>query len=427
MKVLYITPYVPSAIRVRPYELLRALTERGVYATVLCASTPGDEAALRELRSWGLDVHAIPVAKGHRLQALVGGWLAGLPLQAAFGAVAPLRRALRELLARSSYDLVHIEHLRAAALLDETTQLPVVYDSVDSISLLLERTRSAGVRPHDRIMAALELRRTRALEARICGQARVTVVTSPEDADALRAGAPGASVRVVPNGVALERFAPGGWPRRRSIVIMTGKMSYHANIAAAKRLVERIMPRVWEHVPGARVWLVGSDPPRLLQCYGKHPGIVVTGRVPDIAAYLRQATVAVNPLCYGVGIQNKVLEAMATATPVVVDSRSIAALEARDGRDLRVADDDVGFAQSIVELLQQPAVAEEIGRRGRAYVETHHRWAGSAGRLLDAYNQALQATAAVPAIQERRPQTPIAPQAARAAVQPLVQHSTPPE
>jgi polysaccharide biosynthesis protein PslH len=143
--------------------------------------------------------------------------------------------------------------------------------------------------------------------------------------------------------------------------------------------------------------------PRSIRRYAADPRIVVTGWVPQLAPYLQQATVAVSPLRYGVGVQNKVLEALATATPVVTDRRCLDALQAQPEHELLVAGDDRQFAAAIVGVLEDRALQQRLGVAGRAYVERAHRWSHSAATLLSAYQQALQPLAIPPSLGLRRP------------------------
>jgi glycosyltransferase involved in cell wall biosynthesis len=113
--------------------------------------------------------------------------------------------------------------------------------------------------------------------------------------------------------------------------------------------------------------------------------VTVTGTVADIRPYLQKATVAVAPVTYGAGIQNKVLEAMACATPVVTTSRTVSALTAVPGRDLLVADEPKAFAETILCLLANPTERAAIGGAGHNYVKTYHNWAGIAAQLEEVY------------------------------------------
>src|SRR5690606_32012470 len=126
-------------------------------------------------------------------------------------------------------------------------------------------------------------------------------------------------------GVDLDYFQPQDLARNPKRLIFSGKMSYHANIAAAEDLSEKIMPLVWQAEPQANLQIVGKDPAPVILELGEKHNISVTGYVPDLRPYLAQAAIAVSTVRYGVGIQNKVLEAMAMATPVVCSPQASSA------------------------------------------------------------------------------------------------------
>jgi glycosyltransferase involved in cell wall biosynthesis len=101
-------------------------------------------------------------------------------------------------------------------------------------------------------------------------------------------------------------------------------------------------------------------------------------------------------MVYGAGIQNKVLEGLATGTPVVCTSLAAAALQVNPGQDLLVADGAHNFADAVLRLLDDPALCGQIGQAGRRYVEKHHDWDGVAARLEDVYAAVQRAAGRVP-------------------------------
>jgi glycosyltransferase involved in cell wall biosynthesis len=281
--------------------------------------------------------------------------------------------------------------------------IPTIFDSVDSISLLFERVRHSGPTWRSRLLAGLDLARTRRYEGRLLERYPRVLVTSPQDRDALavlstRQDIDGRLV-VLPNGVDLDYFKPLGTPRDPATLIFSGKMSYHANVAAALDLATQVMPRVWVHRSEARLVIAGKDPTSELLALTADPRITVTGTVPDLRPYLAQATVAVSPIRYGVGIQNKVLEAMAMATPVVSTPQAITALQARPGQDLLVADIPQAIAEIVGALLSDGALRDRIGRAGRHYVETHHNWNLVVEKLESVYREAIAEANPVTGIQ----------------------------
>jgi glycosyltransferase involved in cell wall biosynthesis len=94
-------------------------------------------------------------------------------------------------------------------------------------------------------------------------------------------------------------------------------------------------------------------------------------------------------LLYGAGIQNKVLEAMACATPVITSPGAAASLSAKNGRDFLVASDPESFAREILDLLADDSRRNELGRAGRVYAETHHNWDEIGSLLESAYQKAI--------------------------------------
>jgi glycosyltransferase involved in cell wall biosynthesis len=114
---------------------------------------------------------------------------------------------------------------------------------------------------------------------------------------------------------------------------------------------------------------------------------VVTGTVPDMRPYLAQATLAISPMRYGVGIQNKVLEAMAMATPVISTSQAISALQVEVRQDVVVADTPAAMAEAVVGLIADDSRRQCLGRAGRRYVEIYHDWKAVTKKLETIYQE----------------------------------------
>ncbi|MBC7226324.1 MAG: glycosyltransferase [Thermoflexales bacterium] len=397
MRLLFVTPYVPSRIRTRPYHLLRELARQGHPVTLLTAATSEPEVRdAEELRGWGIRVDVFRVPRARSLGNCLLALPTREPLQAVYAYHPAMERRLAELARSGEFDRVHIEHLRAARLVRAVPGIPTVYDSVDCISLLFEQTMAQTPRWTSRLLAALDLGRTRRYEARLLARYNRVVVSSRRDKEALEALARRylpplarpAPITVVTNGVDLEYFRPQNGPRDSRTVVFTGKMSYHANVAGALYFAHQVLPLIWARDPEVRFWVVGKDPPEVVQRLARDPRILVTGTVDDLRPYLAQATVAVCPIPYAVGIQNKVLEAMAMGTPVVCTRAAAEGLEARPGEDLLVADTAEAFAHHVLRVLEDPALAERLGAAGRRYVETCHDWRSIAGRLVEVYRNA---------------------------------------
>ena len=128
-------------------------------------------------------------------------------------------------------------------------------------------------------------------------------------------------------------------------------MNYFPNSDGAAWFCREVLPRVRAEVPGATITVCGASPDARVKALARLPGVTVTGTVPDVRPYLHRAAAAVVPLRIARGIQNKLLEAMATGLPVVSTTTARAGIEAQDGRDLFVADEPTGFAAAVVWII----------------------------------------------------------------------------
>jgi glycosyltransferase involved in cell wall biosynthesis len=142
-----------------------------------------------------------------------------------------------------------------------------------------------------------------------------------------------------------------------------------------------VFPAVAAAVPGARFLIVGLNPTPAVRRLGELPGVTVTGAVPDVRPYYRQAAVCVAPLRIARGIQNKVLQSMALGVPVVATGAAARGLEARNEEHFLVEDDPGRFAQAVIGLLRDRDGRRRLAERARGFVERHHAWPAILARI----------------------------------------------
>lgn len=410
LRILFVTPYVPSLLRPRPLNLVKALSRRGHRVTLLAIATSRRELEQAgEIAPFCERVRVVPVPVQRSVWNCAAALVTGKPLQAVYCQSPAVRRALRDALNDSNaggkppFDVLHIEHLRAALYGLAVRGLPRVFDSVDCITQLMAEAASHGSVPLGRLLARFDLGRTRRFEREAVRSFDRILVSSPAERlhlARLLGATRGESdrgdfpIEVLSEGVDGDYFRPFDGLREETSLVFVGRMGYHANATAAHYLLAQIMPRLWHRRPDARLTIVGESlPARLRALAARHgPRVRLTGAVPDVRPYLASATVALAPLVYAAGIQNKVLEAMAMATPVVASPAACAALEARDGEHLLVAHDAEEFAASIERLLGDGALCARIGRGGRSYAMAHHDWNTVASRLELLYWEQVEAS-----------------------------------
>jgi glycosyltransferase involved in cell wall biosynthesis len=167
-------------------------------------------------------------------------------------------------------------------------------------------------------------------------------------------------------------------------------MDYPPNVAAALRAIERIMPLIRTAHPDARFHVVGRAPvPELLAREGRN-GARIWGEVPDVRPFLAGADLVLTPLSLARGVQNKVLEAMAMARPVVLTTGAATGIPGEDGTHFAVADTDATLADRVVSLLADGATAARMGKAARRFVVQRMSWSAMLEPLADLVGRARQ-------------------------------------
>jgi sugar transferase (PEP-CTERM/EpsH1 system associated) len=222
-----------------------------------------------------------------------------------------------------------------------------------------------------------EARRLKEYELDVARAVDLSVFVAQSEAALFSAGcSQRLSVDAVTNGVDAQYFAPAcdrlsPYGNHRRVAVFTGSMDYWANVDAVRWFVANVWPTVVSRYADAVFYIVGARPTAQVRAL-VNSAIVVTGRVGDVRPYLQHAAVIVAPMQIARGIQNKVLEGMAMARPVVVTPRGLEGLEAEDGEDVLVAADGPAFSRRVVEALD--GVHDHVGSFARQRVCRDYDW-----------------------------------------------------
>src|SRR5690606_35781319 len=189
-------------------------------------------------------------------------------------------------------------------------------------------------------------------------------------------GGPVEHLHAFSNGVDLTYFSPNYTSRQRPAapaLVFTGVVDYWPNVEGVKWFARDIFPRIQASVPDVRLYVVGSRPTAEVRNLASD-SIIVTGFTEDVRDYLAGASVCIVPLRIARGVQNKSLEAMAMAKPVITTPQAFEGLQATPGEDIVVAHNEDGFAAAAIELLRDRERARRVGERARHCVERHYSW-----------------------------------------------------
>ncbi|MEO9462900.1 MAG: TIGR03087 family PEP-CTERM/XrtA system glycosyltransferase [Marinomonas sp.] len=257
-----------------------------------------------------------------------------------------------------------------------------VIDLCDVDSAKFDAYGETGAFPR-KLIDAREGRLLRDIEEGLVSRCNITTLITEAEAALLRSrlsNPTNGDVRAIGNGIDAQFFDPINVESHPELTgegphfVFTGQMDYPPNIAACLRMIDQILPAVRETLPDAMFHVVGRAPvAELTQRDGKN-GIRVWGDVPDVRPFIQSATAVVAPLTIARGVQNKVLEAMAMARPVVLSEEAATGIEAADGTHFAIGTSDAAIAAHMLHFAQNRRSGEAMGKAARKYVFDQQSW-----------------------------------------------------
>ena len=372
-------PFPPDrGDKIRSWHVLKHLAGLARVHLACFADDRADAAHLDGLRRALGDrlgeVH-VEVRRTGKAVAAARAFATGKPLSLTLFDSARMRRFVAERLANPRISAVYAFSGQMAQFVPEQARQRFVMDFVDMDSAKFEAYAEGGG-----LLAPIHAREARTLSAferQVAARADSSLFVSEAEAALFRDRTGAANVHALANGIDSRHFAPGAaFPRlspaergEGPIMLFTGQMDYRPNVEAVRWFAAEVLPRLGQ----ARFVIAGRNPTTEVKALAGDR-VAVTGAVRDMRSWLAAADVVVAPLRIARGIQNKVLEAMAMARPVVASPAAFEGIEAEPGRDLLLADGAEAMAEAINGLLRDPARTSALGASGRNLVVSHYGW-----------------------------------------------------
>jgi polysaccharide biosynthesis protein PslH len=380
MKLLLLSsrpPWPPTrADQMTVERMLRFLAARGVAVDLVCfVEDEAEDFALRsELGPVCRQIATVRLPRWRSFARTAFSLPGREPMQVAYYHSPEMQRLVRERVARERYDLAYVHLIRMAEYARQLP-LPKVIGLQISQALNLQRLVDNAADPARRLFYRIEAAKVRPYEAALCRDFDRVFLVGARDVEEIAKTAPVANAVVQPHGQDVpdaERVR--GARREPGSVVMSGVMATYTNVNAASWFAREIFPHVERELPEASFWIVGRQPQREVKALARPPRVVVTGEVPDVYDWLLRAEVGIAPLRIGAGMQNKLVQAMASALPVVATSVANEGIGATPETHLRVRDEPRAFADAVVGLLRDRAERERLGTAARSFVEQHWTW-----------------------------------------------------
>jgi glycosyltransferase involved in cell wall biosynthesis len=384
-----------SGKRIRTFNLLARLADRH-RVTILCHQNPDQEesaAAVVALRKAGIETvvvaRTVPPKSGAGFYArLAGNLLSPLPYSVASHSSPTLTEAVQEFAQENPVDVWHCEWTPYAQVLRDglgedltAARWTVMAHNVES--LIWQRYCDTEPNPVKRWYIRRQCEKFERFEQWAYGAATAPIAVSYDDARLMRTEFGVRRVEVVENGVDIDYFKPQrDVDRDPSRLLFLGSLDWRPNLDAVSLLLDAIFPKVRAGNPAATLALVGRRPPEWLkERVANLPGVRIFADVPDVRPFLATCGMLVVPLRIGGGSRLKILEALATETPVLSTRIGAEGLQLTAGRDLIVTETPAEISDAILAAFRSPDELQETAERGRRQVLNRYSWDPLADRL----------------------------------------------
>jgi sugar transferase (PEP-CTERM/EpsH1 system associated) len=309
-----------------------------------------------------------------------------IPLQTLFYRSRKMEKKVENLLSSFSFDLVYVHLFRMAQYVAHHPEIYRVLDLTDLISYELQSSmpyRSIAWK----FIYRFELPRIIRYEEEIGSRFNEVWFISRRDRALFLANGRQVNARVVPHSIGEEFSSLNQNFSGPLKLLFIGHLEVGHNIDAVRYMAEEIMPLILREAPEVEFQIIGAGDLGKVRNFARFPGVRVVGFVPDLKTVFKQNAIAVAPLRFSAGIQNKVVEAMAAGLVVVTTSNVNAGLEAAPEQDLLIADNSSDFAAQVLRLVNNDPLRQRIGQAGRAFARNLFLAEPAAQRLIDIRHQ----------------------------------------
>jgi sugar transferase (PEP-CTERM/EpsH1 system associated) len=383
LKILFILSRFPYPLekgdKLRAYYQIKNLSKKHEVTVFALSDGTVSNDALEQVKQICADVEVFNISKTRIYINLIKALFKKIPFQVAYFYSAKAQRKLNELIENKKPDHIFCQLIRTAEYAKHHKNIPSTLDYMDVFSKGFER-RLKSASFYLQPLFKTEYKRLAAYERDIFSYFKNKIIISKQDQNLIPHPEKDKIV-VISNGVDTDYFKPLGTNNNKEYdILFNGNMHYPPNIESAEYLVNKILPLAKKQYPTVKVLISGTNPNIRILALGCE-SVKISGWVKDIRENFSRSKMLVAPMFMSIGLQNKLLEAMAMQIPCITSTLANNALGAENGKTILVADTPEEYAKHVVTLLTDEKKAHEIGMNGYNFVLAHYSWQRETDKL----------------------------------------------
>lgn len=380
MKILMLTPYLPypllSGGQIRTYNLLKKLADKHEITLFALIKDNQEKKYIKNIEPFCKKIRVFKRSnKAFTVKNILKTAFSSFPFLVIRNYVPEAVRVVKQELSSQQYDLIHSETFYMMPHIPQTkTPILLVEQTIEYLGY---ESYAEKVFLPLRILLNYDVNKIRKWERYYWKQAEKLIAMSKDDKKYIQQylNRP-KKVEVISNGVDAQWFAakPQQLPKNPT-VIYVGTFKWLPNVEAVKYLVKQIWPKVLKLSPNARLKIIGNEPTQEIISYGtQNKNIQITGRVSDIRDAFRKAHVLLAPVLSGKGTRYKILEAMASGTPIVATKTAVEGLNLKHNEHALISNNPQSLAEYVNQLLNDQKLWKKLSINGKRFVKTNYDW-----------------------------------------------------
>lgn len=393
MKILMLTPYLPypllSGGQIRTYNLLKKLATKHEVTLFSLIKDNNEKKYIPELEKYCKNVRVFKrSSKPFTLKNILKTAFSSYPFLVIRNHAPEIISAVETELMENKYDLIHAETFYMMPHIPKTSIPTILVEQ--TIEYLGYESYAKNAFFLIRAILTIDINKIRRWEQYYWKVCDTLIVMSEDDKKYISHEIKESKkIEVVANGVDTKWFEEIKKTKHKDPTLLSvGTFKWLPNVEAVEFLVKKVWPLVKKELPNAKLWIVGNEPTeKVYQYEKKDQSIKVIGRIEDIRDAFSQADVLMAPVFSGKGTRYKVLEAMASETPIVSTSTAVEGLNVKNSVHVMISDTEQGMAKLAIELLNNPAKRKTMARVGKQFVKDNYDWSLISDKLDKIYKR----------------------------------------
>lgn len=374
-RIIFITSRFPYPLnkgdKLRVYFQLKHLSETNEIHLVAINESEVPSEYLQILLPFCKSIHLCVLPLHKRIFQLILSPFKKTPLQVAYFYNNGIKKKIDLLTQEISPDHIHCHLIRTTEYVKDIGKIIKSLDYMDAFGAGMKKRQSIEPNIFKRLLYTYETAQLYKYEVRVFNFIDRFCIISDQDKHLIKSHRSN-EINVIPNGVDFETFYPKSEEKKYDLLFM-GNLGYPPNIDAVHFLIKKIMPCVIKVIPNIKLLIAGIDPPGSIRKLSS-VNIDIIENFKDISSSIAISKIMIAPMKISIGLQNKILQAMAMKVPCIVSTLSNNAIKAPNQKAIIEANSSLDFSKNIIDLLTDEKRALEIAEEGYTFVKENYSW-----------------------------------------------------